>query len=46
MRLLGKSKERLVEFSDRCARACDAGCRAATIRERGLLGALQLGVRV
>lgn len=44
--LFRKSSESLVEFCDRCARVCDAGCRAATIRERALLRALRLGVWV
>jgi hypothetical protein len=44
LRLLKRSKERTVEFCDRCAQVCDAGCRAAAIRERTL--ALRLGVRV
>jgi hypothetical protein len=46
LRLFRKSKERLVELCDRCARVCDAGCRAAAIRERTLMRALRLGVRV
>jgi hypothetical protein len=46
LRLFRKSKERLVEFCDRCARVCDAGCRAAAIRERALMRALRSGVRV
>jgi hypothetical protein len=45
LRLFGKSKERLVEFCDRCARVCDAG-RAVAIRERGVMQALWVGVRV
>jgi radical SAM protein with 4Fe4S-binding SPASM domain len=45
LRLFRKSKERLVDFCDRCARVCDGGCRAAAIRERALMRALRLGVR-
>jgi hypothetical protein len=44
LRLLKRSRERAVEFCDRCAQVCDAGCRAAAIRERTL--ALRFGVRV
>ena len=43
-RLLRRSKEIAVEFCDRCARVCDAGCRAAAIRERAL--SMRLGVRL
>jgi hypothetical protein len=46
LRVLRKSQERVVEFCDRCARVCDAGCRTAAIRERSLLQGLRLGVRV
>jgi hypothetical protein len=46
LRLFGKSKERLVEFCDRCARVCDPGCRAAAIRQGARKRALRLGVRV
>ena len=45
LRLLRKSKELAVEFCDRCAQVCDAGCRAAAIRERALVRALRFGVR-
>ena len=41
--LLKRSKERTVEFCERCAQVCDAGCRAAAIRERTL--SLRFGVR-
>ena len=34
---LRKSKEVAVEFCDRCARVCDAGCRAAAVREQAML---------
>jgi hypothetical protein len=44
--LFRKSSEGPVDFCGRCARVCEAGCRAATIRERALLRALRLGVRV
>jgi hypothetical protein len=43
-RLLRRSKELAVEFGDRCAQVCDAGCRAAAIRERAV--SLRLGVRL
>jgi hypothetical protein len=46
LRLLRKSKALTVEFCDRCARVCDAGCRAAAIREHALARALRLGVRL
>jgi hypothetical protein len=46
LRLFRKSKERLVEFCDRCARVCDGRCRAVAIRERALMQALRVGVRV
>jgi hypothetical protein len=46
MSWLRKSKERAVAFCDRCALVCDAGCRAAAVREQALLGGLRLGVRV
>lgn len=36
LRLLRRSRERTVEFCDRRGRVCDAGCRAAAIRERTL----------
>jgi hypothetical protein len=45
-RLFRSSKVRLVAFCDRCARVCDAACRADAIRERALMRALRLGVRV
>jgi hypothetical protein len=43
LKLWTGSKELAVEFCDRCARICDAGCRAARIRERALLS--RVGVR-
>jgi hypothetical protein len=46
LKLLKRSKEFAVEFCERCAKVCDAGCRAAAIRERALGQALRLGVRV
>jgi hypothetical protein len=46
LRLFRRSKVRLVAFCDRCARVCDAACRADAIRERELMRALRLGVRV
>jgi hypothetical protein len=44
LKLLKRSKELAVEFCDRCAKVCDAGCRAAAIRERAL--SLRLGMRI
>lgn len=46
LRLFRKSNQRLVEFCDRCARVCGAGCRAAAVRERAVMQALRLSVRV
>lgn len=46
LKLFRKSKELAVAFCDRCARICEARCRAAVIRERALMQALRLGVRV
>jgi hypothetical protein len=43
LRLGRRSSELAVEFCDRCAKVCDAGCRAAAIRERAL--ASRAGVR-
>jgi hypothetical protein len=45
-RLVRRSTERAVEFCDRCAQVCDAGCRAAAVREHELLRALRFGGRV
>jgi hypothetical protein len=44
LKLLKRSKEVAVEFCDRCAKVCDAGCRAAAIRERAL--SLRLGMQL
>jgi hypothetical protein len=44
-KLFRKSKK-LVEFCDRCARVCDAGCRAAAIRNRAVTQALRSGARI
>ncbi len=41
-----RTKELVVEFCDRCARVCDAGCRSATLRERALLQAWRYGARI
>ena len=46
LKLLKRSKGLAVEFCDRCARVCDSGCREAAIRERALVQALRLGVRI
>ena len=36
----------VVEFCDRCARVCDAGCRRAAVRERALLQVSRYGARI
>jgi hypothetical protein len=46
LRLRGRSKALAVEFCDRCAQVCDAGCRAAAVREQVLMRALRFGGRV
>jgi hypothetical protein len=46
LKLSKRAKERAVEFCERCARVCDAGCRRAVLRERALLQALRYGARV
>jgi len=43
LKLWRRSKELAVEFCDRCAKVCDADCRAAATRERAF--ALRDGVR-
>jgi len=43
LKRLKRAKEFAVEFCDRCAKLCDAGCRATAIRERAL--SLRLEVR-
>ena len=43
LKLWRRSKELAVEFCDRCAKVCDASCRAAALRERAL--AVRAGVR-
>ena len=43
---LKKSRELAGEFCDRCAWVCDAGCRAAAVRERAVMQALWVGVRI
>jgi hypothetical protein len=45
LRLLRRSKALAVEFCDRCAKVCDAGCCAAAVREQALTRALRFGVR-
>jgi hypothetical protein len=44
LKLPKRSKELAVEFCDRCTEVCDAGCRAAAIRERAL--SIRLGMRI
>jgi hypothetical protein len=43
---LRRSRELAVEFCDRCAKVCDAGCRATAVREQARLRALRFGARV
>jgi hypothetical protein len=43
LRLLRGSRALAVEFCDRCAKVCDAGCRAAAVREQALMRALRFG---
>ena len=45
LRLFKRTKEFGVDFCERCARVCDAGCRAAALRERNLVQALRFGMR-
>ncbi len=42
---LKRTERVVVEFCDRCAKVCDAGCRAMAIRERAEMRALRLGPR-
>jgi hypothetical protein len=46
LKLLKRAKELAVEFCDSCAKVCDTGRRACTIRERALAQALRLGARI
>ena len=46
LRFLRKSRELVVEFCDRSARVCDAGCRVAALREGAVMQALRLRVGV
>ena len=41
-----RTKELAVEFCERCAKLCDAGCRRAALRERALLKAWRYGARL
>jgi hypothetical protein len=45
LRLLRGSRALTVEFCDRCAKVCDAGCRASTLREQALSRSFRFGVR-
>jgi len=36
MRIFKKVRKQIVEFCDRCAKVCDAGCRSAAVRARNL----------
>jgi hypothetical protein len=44
--LFRKTGELKIDFCDSCARICDRACRAEELRERTLVSALRLGVRV
>ena len=46
LKLFKRTKELAVEFCDRCARVCDAGCRRAALREKAFLQAWRYGARV
>jgi hypothetical protein len=46
LRPFKRTKEMAVDFCDRCARVCDAGCRRAALREQTLLQASRYGVRI
>jgi len=46
LKMLRSWRERFVDFCDRCARVCSAGCRAAAIRERALVHSLRWGTRL
>jgi hypothetical protein len=46
LKLFRRSKELAVEFCERCARVCDAGCRRAALRERAPFQAWRYGARV
>lgn len=46
MKLLKRTRELAVELCERCARACDAGCRRAALREQALLQAWRYGARI
>jgi len=43
LKLLRRSKGLAVEFCDRCAKVCNADCRAAAIRERALAMRARVG---
>lgn len=43
LKVLRRSNDVAAEFCDRCAKVCDAGCRAALVRER--TWASHIGVR-
>jgi hypothetical protein len=43
---LRSSKELAVEFCDRCAQVCDAGCHAEALREGARVQALRFGGRI
>ena len=43
---LRKSRELAVEFCDRCAKVCDASCRATAVRDQAMLRAVRFGARL
>lgn len=44
--LFKRTKAAAVEFCERCSQVCDAGCRAAALRERARMQALRFGARI
>jgi len=46
LKMLKSSKQRFVEFCDRCARVCGAGCCATAIREHAFARSFRWGIRV
>ncbi len=46
LRLFKRRTEFAVEFCERCARVCDAGCRRAALWEQALLQAWRYGARI
>jgi hypothetical protein len=46
LKLFKGTKAVAVEFCERCSQVCDAGCRAAALRERARMQALRFGMRI